>query len=103
MSTFLSTLIYTLARLGLLALFLGVGYFAGLRGYILLIVAFLVSAVASLFLLDSLRDRVSTGVFQVKEKVDRRIEAAAAKEDAWLDEQLRKHEADREDQTEKDK
>ncbi|MBM3690647.1 MAG: DUF4229 domain-containing protein [Actinobacteria bacterium] len=103
MNTFLSTIIYTLARIGLLALFLGIGYFAGLRGYILLIVAFLVSAVASLFLLDSLRDRVSAGVFKTKEKIDKRIEDAAAKEDAWLDEQLRKHETNRENQSEQDK
>lgn len=103
MNTFISTLIYTLARLGLLALFLAVGYFAGLRGFALIIVGFLVSAVASLFLLDALRDRVSSGLFNTKQKLDQKIDAAAAAEDAWLDEQLRKQEADREKQSEQDK
>ena len=102
MNTFISTLIYTLARLGLLALFMVIGYFIGLRGYLLLVVAFLVSAVASLFLLDKLRDQVSVGVFKTKEKIDRRIEESAAKEDAWFDEQLRKQEADGEDQPKQD-
>lgn len=102
MNTFISTLIYTLARLGLLALFVVIGYFIGLRGYLLLVVAFLVSAVASLFLLDKLRDQVSVGVFKTKEKIDRRIEESAAKEDAWFDEQLRKQEADGEDQPKQD-
>ena len=103
MNTFISTLIYTLARLGLLSLFLAVGYFAGLRGFTLIIVGFLVSAVASLFLLDALRDRVSSGLFNTKQKLDQKIDAAAAAEDAWLDEQLRKQEADRENQSEQDK
>lgn len=98
MNTFLSTLLYTLARLGLLGLFLVVGYFAGLRGYILIIVSFLVSAIASLFLLDTLRDRVSTGVFSMKKKIDDRIDAATAAEDAWIDEQLRKQEGDTQQQ-----
>jgi hypothetical protein len=102
LNTFISTLIYTLARLGLLALFVVIGYFIGLRGYLLLVVAFLVSAVASLFLLDKLRDQVSVGVFKTKEKIDRRIEESAAKEDAWFDEQLRKQEADGEDQPKQD-
>jgi hypothetical protein len=79
-----------------------IGYFIGLRGYLLLVVAFLVSAVASLFLLDKLRDQVSVGVFKTKEKIDRRIEESAAKEDAWFDEQLRKQEADGEDQPKQD-
>jgi hypothetical protein len=101
--TFLSTILYSLARLGLLALFLGVGYYAGLRGYVLIIVGFLVSAVASLFLLDGLRDRVSVGLFNTKKKLDDKIDAAAAAEDAWLDEQLRKQEADRQDDSEPNK
>lgn len=103
MNTFVSTLIYTLARLGLLAIFIGLGYLVGLRGYILIIVGFLVSAVASLFLLDGLRDKVSVGVFNTKQKLDQRIESAIAAEDAWIDEQLRKQETNSQDQPEQDK
>ncbi len=103
MNTVLATLIYSLARLGLLALFVAVGYFAGLRGYVLIIVGFLVSAVVSLFLLDGLRDRVSVGLFNTKKRIDDKIDAAAAAEDAWIDEQLRKQEADSQDNPEQKK
>ncbi len=103
MNTVLATLIYSLARLGLLALFVAVGYFAGLRGYVLIIVGFLVSAVVSLFLLDGLRDRVSVGLFNTKKRIDDKIDAAAAAEDAWIDEQLRKQEADSQDNPEQNK
>ena len=103
MNTVLATLIYSLARLGLLALFVAVGYFAGLRGYVLIIVGFLASAVVSLFLLDGLRDRVSVGLFNTKKRIDDKIDAAAAAEDAWIDEQLRKQEADSKDNPEQNK
>jgi UPF0716 family protein affecting phage T7 exclusion len=96
--TLKSTLLYTIARLALLALFVGLGYLVGLRGIVLILVGFVVSAIASLFLLDSIRDEVSKGVFKVKKNLDNRIDAATAAEDAWIDEQLRKQEADTEDQ-----
>ena len=82
--TFKSTLVYYLARLALLAIFLGAGYLVGLRGFLLIVVGFVVSAVASLFLLDSLRDDVSSGVFTAKQKINKRIDAATAAEDAWI-------------------
>lgn len=97
-TTFKSTLVYSLARLALLAIFLGAGYLVGLRGFLLIVVAFVVSAVASLFLLDSLRDDVSLGVFSAKQKIDKRIDASTAAEDAWIEEQLRKQESNAEDQ-----
>ncbi|MDA2975230.1 MAG: DUF4229 domain-containing protein [Actinomycetota bacterium] len=96
--TFKSTLIYSLARLALLAIFLGAGYLVGLRGFLLIVVGFVVSAVASLFLLDSLRDDVSSGVFTAKQKINKCIDAATAAEDAWIEAQLRKQESDTEDQ-----
>lgn len=96
--TFKSALIYSLARLVLLAIFLGAGYLIGLRGFLLIVVSFVVSAVASLFLLDSLRDGVSLGVFAAKQKINKRIDAATAAEDAWIDAQLRKQESETEDQ-----
>lgn len=99
-STFRSTLIYSLARLAILAIFLGAGYLAGLRGFTLIIVGFVISAIASLFLLDSLRDQVSVGVFNLKTKIDNRIDAAAAAEDAWIEEQLRKQQPNAEEQPE---
>ena len=69
----------------------------------LIIVGFLVSAVVSLFLLDGLRDRVSVGLFNTKKRIDDKIDAAAAAEDAWIDEQLRKQEAGSQDNPEQNK
>ncbi|GAA0968361.1 hypothetical protein GCM10009555_013600 [Acrocarpospora macrocephala] len=55
-----AVLVYTLSRLGLFAVALGVLYLLGLRTYALLAVAFLVSGLASYVLLSKQRDEVST-------------------------------------------
>ncbi|MBX6384174.1 MAG: DUF4229 domain-containing protein [Microbispora sp.] len=51
--------VYTLSRLGLFAVALGVLYLVGLRSYPLLLFAFLVSGLASYVLLSKQRDAVS--------------------------------------------
>ncbi|GLW98395.1 DUF4229 domain-containing protein [Microtetraspora sp. NBRC 16547] len=54
--------VYTLSRLGLFAVALAVLYLLGLRTYLLLVVAFLVSGLASYVLLSKQRDAVSEQV-----------------------------------------
>ncbi|GIH22422.1 hypothetical protein Aph01nite_07320 [Acrocarpospora phusangensis] len=57
-----AVIVYTLSRLGLFAVALGVLYLLGLRTYALLAVAFLVSGLASYVLLSKQRDEVSTRI-----------------------------------------
>lgn len=51
--------VYTLSRLGLFAVALGVLYLVGMRGLLLFAAAFLVSGLASYVLLSKQRDAVS--------------------------------------------
>ncbi|WP_067170833.1 DUF4229 domain-containing protein [Microtetraspora niveoalba] len=60
--------VYTLSRLGLFAVALAVLYLLGLRTYLLLIAAFLVSGLASYVLLSKQRDAVSAQVAQKRER-----------------------------------
>jgi hypothetical protein len=87
-SPIVSALVYTMARFGLLGAFGLIGYLLGLRSYLLIGFAFVTSAIASLFLLDKLRDKVSEGIFSFKNRINLRIDEAAAAEDAWIEEQL---------------
>lgn len=77
---------YNLARLGLLAACLVIGWFAGLRNFALIVVAFLVSGVLSWFLLS--RQRIGMG--QAMERVITRgrakLNERTAAEDAYVDE-----------------
>ncbi|TKK89778.1 DUF4229 domain-containing protein [Herbidospora galbida] len=52
-------IVYTLSRLGLFAVALGVLYLLGLRTYVLLAVAVVLSGLASYVLLSKQRDAVS--------------------------------------------
>ncbi|GIH69124.1 DUF4229 domain-containing protein [Sphaerimonospora thailandensis] len=52
-------LVYTLSRLGLFAVAVGVLYLVGMRSLLLLAAAFLVSGLASYVLLSKQRDAVS--------------------------------------------
>lgn len=78
MSAFLS---YTLARLGLLVLALGLGYIAGLRGPLLLILAFLGSGVISFFMLNKQRSSMGGRVAGYFQSINERIDANTRKED----------------------
>lgn len=77
--------IYTFLRILILASFLGVGYLAGLRGVLLLVMGFLASGIVSLFVLSKTRDQLSTSIFSVFQRVNKRIAAAADKEDKIID------------------
>jgi hypothetical protein len=77
--------IYTFLRILILASFLGVGYLVGLRGVLLLVMGFLASGIVSLFVLSNTRDQLSTSIFSGFQRVNKRIAAAADKEDKIID------------------
>jgi len=77
--------IYTFLRILILASLLGVGYLVGLRGVILLVMGFLASGIVSLFVLSKTRDQLSTSIFSGFQRVNKRIAAAAEKEDKIID------------------
>ena len=77
--------IYTFLRILILASFLGVGDLVGLRGVLLLMVGFLASGIVSLFVLSKTRDQLSTSIFSGFQRVNKRIAAAAEKEDKIID------------------
>ena len=71
---------YTLLRLALLAATAGVFYLIGLRDWVLLFAAFLVSGVISIFALNRARDEVSTSLAQRQQTINERLDASAAGE-----------------------
>lgn len=75
------TLIYTLSRLGLLALCLGIGYLASLRGIILLVAAFLISGLLSFLLLTKQRTAMGEKIGGALNTVSAKLEANTRKED----------------------
>lgn len=72
---------YSMMRLLMLISVGGVGYLVGLRGVFLALIAFLVSGVLSLFLLDRQRDALGASVAGVFSKLNARIDASARAED----------------------
>lgn len=83
-----SLLTYTAARLGLFAAAFGVVYLFGARAWIALILAWLVSGLASYVLLSGMRDRISASAVERMERrkansVSERLSAASAREDAF--------------------
>lgn len=72
---------YTLARFGLLAATLVVGYIAGLRGLWLYVGAFIGSGALSLVLLDRQRNAMGNKVTGYFEKLNDKIDESARKED----------------------
>lgn len=72
---------YTTLRLAMLIAVGGVGYLLGLRDILLLIVAFLVSGILSLVLLDRQRDAMGASVGGLFARINARIEASARSED----------------------
>jgi hypothetical protein len=73
--------IYTLSRLGLLGLCLGLGYLASLRGIILLLAAFLGSGLLSFVLLTKQRTAMGEKLGGALSAVNKKIEANTSKED----------------------
>lgn len=77
-------LVYSLLRFVVL---LGTGavlYLLGLRGVWLLLFAFLLSGIASIFILDRRREAAAGGVVTAVQKVNQRIESSASAEDALV-------------------
>lgn len=72
---------YTLARLGLLAITLGIGYLFGLRGPILIILSFLGSGLLSLVMLNSQRSQLGGRISGYFAKINQKLDANTRKED----------------------
>lgn len=72
---------YTLARLGLLALTLGIGYLFGLRGPLLIILGFLGSGLLSLVLLNNQRSALGGRVSGYFSRINQKLDANTRKED----------------------
>jgi membrane protein implicated in regulation of membrane protease activity len=66
---------YTLLRLALLAVTAGVFYLVGLRDWVLLFAAFLVSGIISIFVLNRARNEVSTSIASRQERINQRMES----------------------------
>jgi hypothetical protein len=80
-----AAVVYTALRL---ALFVGcfvVVYLVGLRGFVALVVALVVSGLLSLFVLARLRTAMSIGVDRRISRLRARAEARTAAEDAYVD------------------
>jgi hypothetical protein len=72
---------YTLARLGLLAITLGIGYLFGLRGPLLIILGFLGSGLLSLVLLNRQRSQLGGRVSGYFAGINQKLDANTRKED----------------------
>ena len=66
---------YTLLRLALLAVTAGVFYLVGLRDWVLLFAAFLVSGIISIFVLNRARNEVSTSIASRQQRINQRMES----------------------------
>ena len=73
---------YTLARIALLAITLGLGYVFGLRGAILLILSFLGSGLISLVLLNNQRSQLGSRIANFFSGINAKIDANSRKEDS---------------------
>jgi hypothetical protein len=74
-------LTYTLMRLALLGIAFGVLRLAGARGLLLVVLALIVSGLASLTLLRRQRDAVAAAVLERSRRAGARLDEAAASED----------------------
>lgn len=72
---------YTLARLGLLAITLGIGYLFGLRGPLLIILGFLGSGILSLVMLNNQRSQLGGRISGYFAKINDKLDANTRKED----------------------
>ncbi|CAB4654816.1 MAG: DUF4229 domain-containing protein [Actinobacteria bacterium] len=72
---------YTLARVGLLAVTLGIGYLFGLRGPLLIILGFLGSGLLSLVLLNSQRSQLGGRISGYFTGINQKLDANTRKED----------------------
>ncbi|NDU72538.1 DUF4229 domain-containing protein [Actinomadura sp. DSM 109109] len=77
-----SVILYTLARAAIFAVTAGVLALFGARGFLLLMLALLISGVVSYVLLSAQRDRMSAVVVRGVRSQRERFEKSVAKEDA---------------------
>lgn len=77
----LAPLWYTLARIGLLLAAGAICYAFGARGLLLLGLAFVISGIASIPLLSKQRGMMSAGIVGIAQRINRKIDEAAAAED----------------------
>ncbi len=76
---------YTLLRLALLAVTAGVFYLVGLRDWVLLFAAFLVSGVISIFVLNRARNEVSTSIASRQQRINQRMNSGEDEPDGQPD------------------
>jgi Protein of unknown function (DUF4229) len=81
-------LTYNVARLGLLAVCLGLGALAGLRGLLLVAAALVVSGILSWFLLARQRIALGAAVEQAVARGRAKVTERTAAEDAYVDRML---------------
>lgn len=74
-------LLYTGARLGLLLVVGGLAYAVGMRGFLLLVAAFIGSGVVSFFVLRGPRSELGSDVGGFFRRINDRIDEASRKED----------------------
>jgi hypothetical protein len=72
---------YTLARLGLLTLTLGIGFLFDLRGPLLIILGFLGSGLLSLVLLNNQRSQLGGRISGYFSRINLKLDANTRKED----------------------
>ncbi|MEU8123639.1 DUF4229 domain-containing protein [Spirillospora sp. NPDC049024] len=77
-----SVILYTLARAAIFAVTAGVLALFGARGFLLLLLALLISGIVSYVLLSAQRDRMSAAVAGGVRSQRERFERSVAKEDA---------------------
>jgi hypothetical protein len=80
-----AVLTYNVYRLGLLLIFLGIGWAAGLPGIVTIIGALFVSGVLSWFLLRRQREAMGEAVERTVSRGAARMAARAAAEDGYVD------------------
>jgi len=74
---------YSLARLVLFGVPFVLLLLVGVDLFWSLLIAFVLSALVSIFLLSGLRDQVSTGLVERRERIAERMAARSKAEDAW--------------------
>ena len=79
-----ATLYYSLARLALLLVVAGLLYLVGARGFLLLVLAFLISGLLSFVVLAPLRDAMSARLARRLTRINNRIEESKTAEDELL-------------------
>ena len=76
---------YTALRALIFVIVAALLWIVGLRGFLLLLFALLISGVVSLFVLNRSRDQLSTALVDRQQRVRQRMADRKSAEDAWND------------------